>query len=322
MDLKKLEYFLTVSKVGNITKAAQILYMAQPPLSYQIKAFEQELGVQLIEKNGRNIKLTEHGRLLYERGPLILEMVSKTVQELHELTFVSQNTLTIGNASPWGYTILPYQIKTLNESHPHTNFRLWQGDTHRVMELLNSGVIEVGFITFPTSPTTYESKPLNIEPLCAFFGKDYDYGRSAQHITLDEIATSPTIIIHHHMYDLLSAYYKRVGLKPKLLCHNDTISMLDWAASEPWIIIGPKSIFDLNPRANINCKPIVDPPFEVISYIIWLKNHNLSKAARHFIEMIFSKFEPETRMSNTDIYQVIGDPSWLKKRELYRNGPV
>jgi Transcriptional regulator len=314
MDLRKLEYFLTVAKEGQITKAAQVLYMSQPPLSYQLKALEQELGVQLLEKSGRNIRLTEQGRLLYERAPVILEMVKNIIEDLHEISSGAAEVLTIGNASPWGFAILPEQIRLINECLPDTRFRLWQGDTHQIMELLNNEMIEIGFVTLPTSNTVYESKAMDIEPLCAFFSTKCDYGRKANCIKLKELAESPLILTHNYTYDLLSVYYRRIGLKPKLVSHNDTLSMLDWASVEPWIIIGPKSVFDLNPRPNIKYKPIIAPPVEIISYIVWRKNHPLSKAAKTFVNMLMENFSPITKACNEEVYRIIGDPNRLQRR--------
>lgn len=318
MDLKKLKYFLTVAREGSITKAAQSLYMAQPPLSYQLKALEEELGVQLIEKDGRNIRLTEHGRFLAEKGPAIIELVNKTTQDLRHLNISLQQIFTIGNASPWGYTILPHQIKKLNDPFPDISFQLWQDDTYRIMDLLNNGEIEVAFVTLPTNPEIYESRVLNTEPAYAFFGSLYHYGNHDDYITLNEVAKSTNIIVHNHMYDLFNTYYRRIGLKPKISCYNATLSMLDWVTSEPWIIIGPKSIFDIHPRSDIQHRQIIHPMIEIVTYITWRKDHNFSNVARYFIDSILDKFQPITRATNTEVYQMLGDPNWLNKR-LYSN---
>lgn len=319
MDFKKLKYFLTVAKEESVTKAANKLYMTQPPLSYQLKTFEEELGIKLLEKDGRKIRLTEQGQYLYEKGPLIIELVNKTVKELHQLKNSLQQIFTIGNASPWGYTILPQQIKKLNDSFPDVSFQLWQDDTFRIMDLLNSGEIEVAFVTFPTDPNIYESIPLNAESVYAFFGSIYDYGHQPDRITLQEVAESPTIMVHAHMYELFSAYYQRIKLKAKLSSYNVVVSMLDWLTTEPWIIIGPKSVFDINFRSDVKCKLIIDPNVEVISFITWRKDHKLSKAARCFIDTILDTFQPITRKTNTEIYQLIGEPDRLHKRTYSGN---
>ncbi|HMM19271.1 MAG TPA: LysR family transcriptional regulator [Selenomonadales bacterium] len=85
MDLRRLRYFLTVAEEGKITKAAKRLHMAQPPLSQQMKVLENELGVQLLEKAGREIRLTKVGQALCERGAQILDLVDRTEKELKDM---------------------------------------------------------------------------------------------------------------------------------------------------------------------------------------------------------------------------------------------
>lgn len=61
MDLKQLQYFATVAKEGNISKAAKALHISQPPLSIQLKHLEEELGCVLFERGAREVELTEAG---------------------------------------------------------------------------------------------------------------------------------------------------------------------------------------------------------------------------------------------------------------------
>ena len=68
MDLKQLKYFVTVAEEGTISAAAKKLFMSQPPLSIQMKLLEQELGCPLFERGQKHIRLTDTGKLLYDRA--------------------------------------------------------------------------------------------------------------------------------------------------------------------------------------------------------------------------------------------------------------
>ena len=68
MDLRVLNYFLTVAKEGNITRAADILHITQPTLSRQLKDLEDELGVTLFHRGNRQISLTDAGILFQQRS--------------------------------------------------------------------------------------------------------------------------------------------------------------------------------------------------------------------------------------------------------------
>ena len=68
MTLKQLEYFLEIARMGSVSKAAQMLNISQPPLSMQLKALEDELGVPLFNRTKRGLEITPEGTLLQERA--------------------------------------------------------------------------------------------------------------------------------------------------------------------------------------------------------------------------------------------------------------
>lgn len=306
---------MVVAKEENITKAAHLLHMTQPPLSHMLKVFEQELGVTLLKKSGRNIQLTEQGCALRDRGKFLLEMAAQTVQELHKLTSNVQE-IGIGNATPWAKTILPPRLR-FSTSLSYNSIRLWQGDSHHIMDLLKTGVIELGFVTMRTDPVKYESRLLNIEWLYAFFNPKFDVGQSKEEITLIELASTP-LILHQDLHDLFQAYYKHEGLTAQLLFqHNDIDSLLDYPFDKSCALIGPKSIFDIHRREDLKCKLIVNPPVGLTSYIVWQRNHTLSKAASNFIDMILADFQPLDKNELSEIDQIINNPDRIKKRIIF-----
>ena len=86
MDLRTLHYFLTIAQELNITKAAEVLHMAQPPLSRQLQQLEEELGAQLFIRGKRKLELTEEGKLLKKRAKQILDFVDVTRTEISEVS--------------------------------------------------------------------------------------------------------------------------------------------------------------------------------------------------------------------------------------------
>ena len=77
MDFRSLQYFIAVAQELNFTRAAEKLQMSQPPLSSQIKALEEELGVQLFIRGKRRLTLTEAGTLLLQRAVQMMELSEK-----------------------------------------------------------------------------------------------------------------------------------------------------------------------------------------------------------------------------------------------------
>ena len=105
MELRTLRYFTVVARELNITRAAEKLNMSQPPLSNQIKALEEELGVQLFIRGKRHLELTEEGALLLRRAVQMQELADKTRQEISSLRegplSPPPTTLSAWRDSPW-----------------------------------------------------------------------------------------------------------------------------------------------------------------------------------------------------------------------------
>ena len=98
MTLKQLEYFLAIAEAGHITAAAKNLNISQPPLSLQLKALEDEFGVQLFERDKRNLTITREGLILQERAREIIRLVNETVRDLQNMGAEAKGTIHIGTS--------------------------------------------------------------------------------------------------------------------------------------------------------------------------------------------------------------------------------
>lgn len=96
MELKKLNYFVTVVDQMSFSKAAEKLHISQPSLSKTIKTMEQELGFQIIERNTRNIRLTEAGEVLYKRANHLLLELAIVKQEMDEVKRSGKGEIRLG----------------------------------------------------------------------------------------------------------------------------------------------------------------------------------------------------------------------------------
>lgn len=292
MDIRKLQYFLAVAEEGQITKAAQTLHMAQPPLSQQLKLLESELGVQLIDRCGsRKIRLTTAGQALRNRAEQILELVSQTEKEVKDVGDGIQGTLSLGMAMPWGSTLsasfLLAKICNFHKCYPEINFQLWEGDKYRIEELLISRIIEISITRLPVNLDAYEIISLPTEPVVAAFTPKWNNDLSTNTISLADLADKP-LIVYRKFEERLFKYYQQLGLKPRIFCtHDDIRSMLLWANAGLGVTIVQKSAETLMPGSNLLFKEITEPPLVTRTpSVIWLKDRYLSAAARHFIDLL------------------------------------
>lgn len=286
VDIRQLTYFVTIVEEGNITKAAEKLHIAQPPLSQQLKLLEDELGVKLIERSTRKIKITEVGEMLLYRARQILELANTTVKELKDYGEGIQGTLSIGTIASSGDTLLPERIYSFHKKYPEINFHIREGSSHEILELLKSGVIEIGIIRTPLNSELFESILLPVEPMVAATCGDIYWDEAQKSIDLSELENKP-LLVHNRYEKMIVEACERCGFEPRILGKiDDTRSILIWAGTGMGIAILQRDWIDLVPNINLKFKEINEPNLATRTAIVWIKNRYLSSIARHFLETL------------------------------------
>lgn len=285
MDIKQLRYFLAIAEEGQILGAAKRLHMAQPPLSQQLKLLENELQVKLVQRGSRRIQLTEAGQKLRERATQIIELVEATTSELKEMKEGFEGVLSIGTVASLGTSILPEYAHSFNQRYPKVKFQLWEGDTHKVTELLDNGLIEIGIVRFPFNEEVYGSIYLPDEPMIAAWSDQWNFEKVTEGFHINILADKP-IMIHRRHEKLVLECCRAAGFEPNILCKSDDVrSTLTWASANIGVAIVPRSAIDNIPGMNLIHREIMEPALETRAAIIWVRNRHSSSAAKHFLEM-------------------------------------
>ena len=289
MEFRQLKYFLAVADEGHITKAAQRLNITQPPLSQQIILLENELGVQLFQRSKKQVVLTEAGRALQNRAEQIVSLMKTAVDEVQEAADGLRGKLTIGTITSSGRSLLPEYIQKYHVLYPRVTFDLRQGDTRRVLELLDSGLIEIGLVRLPINESLYNAIALPNEDMVVVSapGNLLPVGEGPLHIAA--LAEIPLLI--HRRYEPFVIEYSR-----NMLCISDDVTpLLIWARLGLGVAIVPESALNLLQGSPLLVRKILIPALVTTGAVIWRKKHTLSTAATHFIDMFrpISESSPE-----------------------------
>mgnify|MGYP006205345691 CR=1 FL=1 len=145
MDLRQLRYFVAVATTRNFTRAAEQMHIAQPPLSRQIQQLEDELGVQLIQRNSRPLRLTEPGRLFYEQSLQVLQKVDQMKTSVRQTEGGQRKSISIAYVPSTLYGGLPMLVRTFRQRYPDTDVHLVDMGSVQQMTELKSGRIDIGF---------------------------------------------------------------------------------------------------------------------------------------------------------------------------------
>ncbi len=165
MDLRQLRYFVAVARERNFTRAAEQLHIAQPPLSRQIQQMEQELGVQLLVRSSRPIRLTDAGRLFYEEAQQVLGRVEQMKDAARRIGHGQRRVISIGFVASTLYAGLPTVVRRLRQARPDADVRLVEMMSGPQVEGLKNGRIDVGFGRMRSSDPSVERQVLREERL-------------------------------------------------------------------------------------------------------------------------------------------------------------
>lgn len=284
MDLKQLLYFVTIVEEGNITAASKRLHVSQPPLSNQLKLLEEDLGVKLLERGSRKVTLTDSGKVLLKKAYNILELAKSTRKELYDLNNGLEGTLSLGTVSSSGYALLSSRMIKFHKGFPKVTFKLHEGNTYELIELLNAGIIEVAIVRTPFSKENLNFMYLEEEPMIAVMKKGTAFYKDEE-IKMGDLEGKP-LIIYRRFENLITSLCNKSGFEPNILCINDDArTSLMWANSGLGIAIIPKSALKLSPSEDLIYSTIKERELYTKISAIWVKDRYLSSIAERFLSV-------------------------------------
>ena len=296
MDIRQLLYFTTIAEEGSISAAAKKLHLSQPPLSYQMKLLEEELHLPLIERSARGIALTEAGRVLYKRAQGILELSELTRKEMLAMASGFTGTLHIGTVSSSGASLLGWRIPAFHQKHPQIGFAIHEGNTFELMEMLESGLIELAIVRTPFHNDQLNCLYLSPEPMIAagaasFFPAGMPSG---QPISLELLGHAP-VILYRRFEKILLSLCEQKGITPQVFCiADDARTTLMWAEAGLGVAVVPQSAYRIMPHHNMVYGELSEEALHTRIAAVCKKGCSLSWAAQQFLE-IFAQQPPSAQ---------------------------
>ena len=287
MELRTLHYFTVVAQELNITRAAEKLNMSQPPLSNQIKALEEELGVQLFIRGKRHLELTEEGGLLLRRAVQIQELADKTRQEIASLREGMTGVIYLSMVEGRAPFLAARWIAGFREEFPLVRYNLWNGSSDDVLDRLHKGLADLAVIAAPYDTEHLEGFPVGREPWIAMLHPDHPLAQPiGDTIPLSSLVGEPLIVpSRKSRVDAIRRWFGEVGAEPHILCEMS--NYMDAAALTSQgvgISIFPQTVDVSN---GLVVSKVVTRPSRQVEYIlVWNKGHAPSGLTREFIRYV------------------------------------
>ena len=194
MELRQLRYFVAVARERNFTRAAQMLNIAQPPLSRQIQLLEEELGVILVLRDSRPVKLTDAGRLFYEQALQILGRMEQLRAATRRVGLNQNSVLSIGFVASTLYGGLPSLVRKLRQHAPELDIQLLELLSVQQIPALKEGRIDVGFGRMRHSDPNVIGIVLHEEPLALAIPKNTPLAEASDPLPISVLAGQKLIV--------------------------------------------------------------------------------------------------------------------------------
>ncbi len=250
MELRHLRYFVAVATELHFGKAAKLLHISQPPLSMQIRALEDELGVSLFHRTRRQVSMTRAGKAFLQDARQILERAEQAIVTARRAARGEIGELVVGFISVADYNLLPPVLREFRRRYPLVTLSLRELTTDAQLAEFFEGRIDVGFLLPPVSEPSTESVAILREPLIAALPERHPLAHSNGSIPLASLSSEPFIMTPRHMgpglHDDIVSFCHGAGFSPQVI--QEAVQMqtvVSLVSAEMGVALIPESLQNL-----------------------------------------------------------------------------
>jgi DNA-binding transcriptional LysR family regulator len=228
MELRHLRYFVAVAEMENVSRAAmQRLHVSQPSLSRQIRDLEDEMGVQLLERTAKSVRLTDAGRAFLDEARAILKHADDAVGKVRAIAGKRETELHIGDWPLATGRIMPSLLRAYQQAMPGVKVKVHDWPVEKNIAGVRDGKLHLAIIIPPLKANALEE--LRFEQLftvrvCLAVASDHPFA-SKKSVSVADAAREPFIILAREEYprfiEYLNAVFAHVSDKPRVEEEHD-----------------------------------------------------------------------------------------------------
>ena len=215
----RLRQFVAVASEEHLTHAAENLGVPQPTLSHSIARLEAELGVALFTRNGRSIRLTRHGRFLYEASMRVIPTLAASLSHLASEADPARGRVALGFLHTLGREAVPRLLRDFRGERPHVRFGLVQGGADALLTRLRQGEIDL-CLTAPLPPAgdSVTARELGEQRIDLFVPAGHRLARRGRGVRLAEAAGEEFICMKpgHGLRGITDDLFRAAGFEPDI----------------------------------------------------------------------------------------------------------
>jgi DNA-binding transcriptional LysR family regulator len=277
MELRQIKSFLSVAETLHFGRSARLIHLSQPALTLQIQALEEEVGVQLLERNRRGTKVTAAGLAFREHAIAAVAQVEQAVRRACLAANGKVGLLRVGFISTAGNEIMPNLIRHFGDSNPEAEFSLHNIPTLSQIQMLDTGSLDVGFIRLPIGEhSELEVDPIHREPFVFVVPASHRLA-DKENVQIREVAAEEFVMYERtaapDCHDLIFGMMRDAGVVPNVRQTTGQMqTLISLVASGMGISILPASAVKHSGAAVAACETTDVIPLSEIGLAVSKRN--------------------------------------------------
>lgn len=283
LEIRQLEYFLTVGRAGSFTRAAERLYVSQPAVTNAVRSLEEELGIQLFDRSQRLAALTSEGRIFFEHAERIMHGIRSTIAEIDTLKNLSGGHLSLGLTALGGMTDVSEVLGDFAASYADIAVHLTEASSKSLEQLLLADKLDLAVLIRPPDSAALSFIGLPPQEIVLVCGRRHRLRRSNS-VALSGLTDEKLLIFPSATYReiLVEAFAKADGLPQIKLESGHVQTLKSMAAAGLGITLLPESLVE--GEDSLALVPL-SPPLYLSPVLAYKESRPLSHAAAAFLEI-------------------------------------
>ncbi len=290
MDFKILKSFLAICETGNITRAAEALFISQPALTRQIKDLESELQCKLFDRNTRSLSLTKKGWQFQKRAKELLALEKLVQKEMAEEPGMLHGVVRIGCVESSAMALLAKKIKAFSKTHPGVQFQVHSADGDDLRTFLDAEALDMAIFIEPVETAKYTRIPLHVKERWGLIVKANDPLATKASISPQELSKLPLMLPRRFIViDEIKSWLKMQDDNLNIVGFINLLSNgLDLVREGIGKLVAIEGAFTNRPNDDFKFIPI-----ESTSYIEHVVGRKRNRTLENAAELFWSEFKDE-----------------------------
>lgn len=291
MELRQMRYFVAVAEELHFGRAAERTHVAQPALSKQVRNLERELGVELLDRSERRVKLTDAGSAFLQKAYSVLEGAGEAERAAVRAGRGEVGHLSLGFTGYTLYGVMPEAVRAFGERFPGVELSVQEGCTRTLTEGLMNGRFDVGLLHPPVAGEAEDALALETvasEPLIAALPEEHPLSGRAE-ISVADLADDPFVLCPRvsgpYYHDAIVAACRAAGFGPRVANESGLPqTVIGLVSAGVGVSLVWESMGNLN-RPGVAYAKLSGPTPRLATAVAWRRG-NPSAVAKAFVEVV------------------------------------